>query len=229
MLARAARGAGVPVDRGGVGGAGGHGAGPAAPVPRRRRAGCGSSSPGWPGVLAVDPVPLDPAGSVLGDAVVAVAAAAAAAAGRWPGAHGVGLGAGGGGHGGVAAVPVRRVHAGSRGRAARLPWADGSTRVPLCPGRLLPVTLDGPAGAGAREGTGRDDSGRGGSEKARLERARETGLFRYSLVQELAEPGLSPAERGWRARELAGRVHDGPGGQRVTVSYSTLTRWRRAL
>jgi len=36
------------------------------------------------GVLAVDPVPLEPAGSVLGDAVVAVAAAAAAAAGRWP-------------------------------------------------------------------------------------------------------------------------------------------------
>jgi len=37
------------------------------------------------GALAVDPVPLDPAGSVLGDAVVAVAAAAAAARGRWPG------------------------------------------------------------------------------------------------------------------------------------------------
>ena len=36
------------------------------------------------GVLAVDPVPLEPAGSVLGDAVVAVAAAAASAAGRWP-------------------------------------------------------------------------------------------------------------------------------------------------
>ena len=36
------------------------------------------------GVLAVDPVPLDPAGSVLGDAVVAVAAAASAARGRWP-------------------------------------------------------------------------------------------------------------------------------------------------
>jgi hypothetical protein len=36
------------------------------------------------GGLAVDPVPLDPAGSVAGDAVVAVAAAAAAAAGRWP-------------------------------------------------------------------------------------------------------------------------------------------------
>jgi len=37
------------------------------------------------GILAVDPVPLDPAGSVLADAVVAVAAAAAAARGRWPG------------------------------------------------------------------------------------------------------------------------------------------------
>jgi putative transposase len=64
-------------------------------------------------------------------------------------------------------------------------------------------------------------------QKARLERAREAGLFRYSLVQELLEPGLSPAERGWRARELAGRVHEGPGGRQVTVSYSTLGRWRR--
>jgi len=36
------------------------------------------------GVLAADPVPLDPAGSAAGDAVVAVAAAWAAAAGRWP-------------------------------------------------------------------------------------------------------------------------------------------------
>lgn len=34
--------------------------------------------------LAADPVPLDPAGSGLADAVVAVAAAAAAARGRWP-------------------------------------------------------------------------------------------------------------------------------------------------
>jgi hypothetical protein len=36
------------------------------------------------GGLAADPVPLEPAGSGLADAVVAVAAAAAAAAGRWP-------------------------------------------------------------------------------------------------------------------------------------------------
>jgi putative transposase len=63
--------------------------------------------------------------------------------------------------------------------------------------------------------------------KARLERARETGLFRYSLVQEIAEPGIGPAERGRRARGLAGRAHDGPGGQLVTVSRGTLDRWRR--
>jgi hypothetical protein len=37
------------------------------------------------GVLAADPVPLDPAGSPLADAVVAVAAAADAARCRWPG------------------------------------------------------------------------------------------------------------------------------------------------
>ena len=60
-------------------------------------------------------------------------------------------------------------------------------------------------------------------QKARVERARETGLFRYSLVQELLEPGLSLAERGWRAREMAARVHEGPGGRRATVSYPTLT------
>jgi hypothetical protein len=37
------------------------------------------------GVLAADPVPLEPAGSGLADAVVAVAAAASAARGRWAG------------------------------------------------------------------------------------------------------------------------------------------------
>jgi hypothetical protein len=34
--------------------------------------------------VSVDPVPLEPAGSLLADALVAVAAAAAAVAGRWP-------------------------------------------------------------------------------------------------------------------------------------------------
>ena len=40
--------------------------------------------------------------------------------------------------------------------------------------------------------------------KARLERAREAGLFRYSLVQELAEAGITAAERGRRASSQAG-------------------------
>jgi len=83
MLARAARGqgfrsiaaaSGVPQDtvRGRL---------------RRFRSSAGRVREGFTrlaGVLAVDPVPLDPAGSAAGDAVVAVAAAAAAAAGRWP-------------------------------------------------------------------------------------------------------------------------------------------------
>jgi putative transposase len=64
--------------------------------------------------------------------------------------------------------------------------------------------------------------------RARLERARETGLFRYSLVQELTEPGITAAERGRRARSMAGRAHEGPGGQQVRVSEQTLRRWRRA-
>ena len=83
MLARAARGqgfrsiaaaSGVPEDtvRGRL---------------RRFRSSAGRVREGFTrlaGVLAVDPVPLDPAGSAAGDAVVAVVAAAAAAAGRWP-------------------------------------------------------------------------------------------------------------------------------------------------
>lgn len=64
--------------------------------------------------------------------------------------------------------------------------------------------------------------------KARVDRARETALFRYSLVQELIEPGIGPAERGRRARELAARAHEGPGGRTAAVSVQSLGRWRRA-
>ena len=67
------------------------------------------------GVLAVDPVPLDPSGSVLGDAVVAVAAAAAGGSGPLAGDdRGVGVGAGVGAHGRVAAVSFYLVHPRSR-------------------------------------------------------------------------------------------------------------------
>ena len=129
-------GAGVPVDRGGVGGAGGHGAGPAAPVPRLGGPGAGVLHPAGRGAWRWIRCRWTRRAAPLGDAVVAVAAAAAAAAGRWPGAHGVGLGAGGRGHDGVASVPVCRLPAGFAGMCRRLPWRDGSTRVPLCPGAV---------------------------------------------------------------------------------------------
>ncbi len=65
-------------------------------------------------------------------------------------------------------------------------------------------------------------------ERRRLERAREIALFRYSLVQELISPGLSPAERGRRVQLMAAVEHQGPGGQLVRVSYQTIGRWKRA-
>ena len=82
------------------------------------------------GALAADPVPLDPAGSPLGDAVVAVAAAAAAAAGRWPALtvspweFAAVVTAGSLLSPSVAFGPVR-------GLCSALRWGEASTRVPL--------------------------------------------------------------------------------------------------
>ena len=84
MLARAARGQGFR----GIAAASGVPEGTVRGRLRRFRASAGRVREFFTrlaGALAVDPVPLDPAGSPLADAVVAVAAAAAAAAGRWPG------------------------------------------------------------------------------------------------------------------------------------------------
>ena len=64
--------------------------------------------------------------------------------------------------------------------------------------------------------------------KSRASRARDVALFRYSLVRPLADPALSPGERGAMARELAGRVHRGPLGEPVAVSRASLDRWVRA-
>lgn len=64
-------------------------------------------------------------------------------------------------------------------------------------------------------------------QRARLERARAVGLFRYSLVQELTVEGMTAAQRGRRARELAAAGHQGPGGAAVRVTRHTLDRWRR--
>ena len=83
MLARAALGQGFR----GIAAASGVPEGTVRGRLRRFRSSAGRVREGFTrlaGVLAVDPVPLDPAGSAAGDAVVAVVAAAAAATGRWP-------------------------------------------------------------------------------------------------------------------------------------------------
>ena len=63
--------------------------------------------------------------------------------------------------------------------------------------------------------------------RRRAERARLTGLFRYQLIQEVTDLQLSAGQRGALVRELAGRVHDGPAGQKITVSEQTIRRWVR--
>lgn len=62
----------------------------------------------------------------------------------------------------------------------------------------------------------------------RVDRAQEIGLFRYALIREAADPGLSPRERGVLVRAIALAEHTGPFGTRVQVSRVTLDRWIRA-
>jgi putative transposase len=60
------------------------------------------------------------------------------------------------------------------------------------------------------------------------DRRREIGLFRYALVRDAADPGLSKAERGRLVRALADREHVGPDGRPVRVARGTLDEWVRA-
>lgn len=59
------------------------------------------------------------------------------------------------------------------------------------------------------------------------DRRREIGLFRYALIRDAADPGLSKAERGRLVRALAECEHVGPDGRLVRVARSTLDRWVR--
>jgi putative transposase len=63
---------------------------------------------------------------------------------------------------------------------------------------------------------------------ARSERARAIGLFRYGLIREAADPGLSTRARGRLVRAVAAAEHTDPTGRRVRVSRDTLDRWIRA-
>ena len=56
----------------------------------------------------------------------------------------------------------------------------------------------------------------------------EIGLFRYTLIRDAADSGLSKAQRGRLLRALSDREHLGPDGRLVRVSRTTLGRWVRA-
>ena len=53
---------------------------------------------------------------------------------------------------------------------------------------------------------------------ARLEKAREIGLFRYMLIREAADPALTSRQRGKLVRALAGMEHTDPAGRSVRIS-----------
>jgi putative transposase len=60
---------------------------------------------------------------------------------------------------------------------------------------------------------------------ARLERARQIGLFRYMLIREAADPTLTGRQRGKLVRALAAVAHTDPTGRTVRISRWTLDRW----
>jgi putative transposase len=62
-------------------------------------------------------------------------------------------------------------------------------------------------------------------EQARLERAREIGLFRYMLIREAADPALTSRQRGALVRQIAAREHADPSGRPVRLTRWTLDRW----
>ena len=62
----------------------------------------------------------------------------------------------------------------------------------------------------------------------RGERSRAVALFRYSLIREAADPGLTTRQRGRMVRDLAARPHAGPFGEPVRVSRASLDRWIRS-
>jgi len=65
-------------------------------------------------------------------------------------------------------------------------------------------------------------------DRKRAARAEQVALFRYQLIREAADPGLSTRQRGRLVRELAGKAHPGPFGDPVAVSRATIDRWIRA-
>ena len=61
--------------------------------------------------------------------------------------------------------------------------------------------------------------------QARLERARQIGLFRYMLIREAADATLTSRQRGALVRQLAAGPHTDPDGRVVRITRWTLDRW----
>jgi len=58
---------------------------------------------------------------------------------------------------------------------------------------------------------------------------RETeALWRYGVIRDAVDERLTSGQRGVVVRELAGGIHEHPGGQRRELSRSTVDRWVRA-
>src|SRR5262249_56210814 len=52
-------------------------------------------------------------------------------------------------------------------------------------------------------------------------------MFRYELIREAADAGLSRMQRGKMVRDLASREHTDPFGRPVRIARQTLDRWIR--
>lgn len=64
--------------------------------------------------------------------------------------------------------------------------------------------------------------------RRRLERSRQVGLFRYGVIQELLDPGLSARQRGVLIGKLTAQPVPGPFGEPVRLSKTSIHRWKRA-
>jgi putative transposase len=80
-----------------------------------------------------------------------------------------------------------------------------------------------------RQEGGEQMSGADQQARRRRERAQQVGLWRYLLVQDVADPALSTRQRGRAVRQLAGQWHTDPFGTQVRLSRATIDRWIRAL
>ena len=70
--------------------------------------------------------------------------------------------------------------------------------------------------------------GVGDSDRERAERARAVGVFRYQVISEALDPGLTGRQRGRVVRALAEMEHPGPFGGVERVSRTSIDRWLRA-